>query len=474
MTLLALLGRLRTGAGGGEAGWLDHAFALGRRARVPDGPRPVLSVRTEAPDAALAAALAEAPGLAEAVPPGAAPAGAWVLAPRPGERLAPGALPAIAAALLAPEAAGAAAAYTDTVRLDAAGRIVAIEAKPAPDPLLDRARPYMGEFLIRRRGADPAAPPDLHIPYPACLTLRPAEMRPFAPPAPVPLPAVSVVIPTRDRPDLLGTVLAGLLGETDYPGLEVIVVDNGSTDPGVPALLARHAGRTGFHVLPHPGPFSFSAMVNRGAAAAAGDAILLLNNDIAVREPGWLRELAACLALPGTGIAGARLLFPDGRLQHAGTVLGLGQGHAGHWHAGAPAESPGPLGRLRHRGHMSAVTGACMLVRREVWEALGGFDERDFAVAYNDVDFCLRAARAGWATVWTPFATLVHAESATRRRRTAAERARFRAEKAALRARHGTDRVTDPVLSPWDSRELRPRRLRLPALPPPRRWTVLG
>ena len=163
--------------------------------------------------------------------------------------------------------------------------------------------------------------------------------------------------------------------------------------------------------------------------------------------------MVACLQYPQAGIVGAKLLYPDGTLQHAGVIAGLG-GYAGHWHIGRPESEPGPQGRLFARQSLSVVTGACMLVTRACFEALGGFDEETFPVAYNDVDFCLRAGAAGWRVVWTPFARLVHCESATRGSdETAENRARFARDKAALRARHRTDVLDDRAYNPWAARD---------------------
>ncbi len=199
-------------------------------------------------------------------------------------------------------------------------------------------------------------------------------------------------------------------------------------------------------------PFNFSRQVNRGMALANGEAILLLNNDIEVIEPDWLAEMVECLAFPDVGIVGARLLYPGGDIQHAGVVVGLG-GLAGHWYVNRPADFPGPMGRLAVRSTASAVTGACMLITRACLDAVGPFDEADFAVAYNDVDFCLRARAAGFRALYTPFATLIHNESATRGPDDRGPNwARFLRDQAALIERHGTQDYLDPVLSPWSDR----------------------
>jgi GT2 family glycosyltransferase len=280
-------------------------------------------------------------------------------------------------------------------------------------------------------------------------------------------PKVSIVVPNRDAFRLMSLLTEGLFEATDYPDFELIVVDNGTTDPDTLALYdklkQRHAN---FTLLMQPAPFNFSAQVNSGVRLATGGAVLLLNNDIEVIEPGWLAEMVGCLGYAGAGIVGARLIYPVGGLQHAGVVVGLG-GLAGHWYSQRPADFPGPMGRLAVRSALTAVTGACMLISRECFEATGPFDETNFAVAYNDVDFCLRARDAGFRTIYTPFATLVHHESASRGRdEVGRNRPRFLRDQAALLERHGVADFLDPVLSPWRDRvQTEPQRISLQALP---------
>jgi GT2 family glycosyltransferase len=179
--------------------------------------------------------------------------------------------------------------------------------------------------------------------------------------------------------------------------------------------------------------------------------------------------MVSCLRYEGTGIVGARLLYPDGSLQHAGVIVGLG-GLAGHWHGGASATDPGPMGRLGVRQSMSAVTAACMLVSRACVDAVGGMDEKLFAVAYNDVDLCLRARAAGFRVVWTPFATLIHHESVSRGSDASPSTFdRFKGEGERLRQIHGTDVFEDRAFNPWCSRDRSfPVMLPPPRLPPAR------
>lgn len=325
-----------------------------------------------------------------------------------------------------------------------------------------RARSALEEHfstLIGDTCAEPALLPDLHR-----LRFRRAER-----------PLVSIVIPNRDCFNMIAALLDDLDRRTSYSNFEVVIVDNGSRDPRVPALYDRMAKRMRLIADIREEPFNFAAMVNRGVVQARGDCVLLLNNDVSVIDPNWLEEMVECLAYPGTGIVGARLLYPNDTLQHAGVILGLG-GLAGHWYYKADRDDRGEMGRLAVRNGMTAVTGACMLVTRACWDQLGGMDAEQFAVAYNDVDLCARAREQGYGVVWTPFATLYHHESASRGADLVGERARrFQREKTALAERHGTDVYYDPCLSPWYSRfQSRPRLLVRDRLPEPRSFHGFG
>ena len=260
-------------------------------------------------------------------------------------------------------------------------------------------------------------------------------------------PSVTVVIPSRNAYDLISGVLEGLQTKTDYPDLEIVVVDNGSDDTRVLQLydsLRRSDPR--LRAFVEPQPFSFSRQVNLGIRHAGPRHILLLNNDIEIIASDWLQEMVSCLSYPDAGIVGARLLYPDRTLQHAGVIVGLG-GLAGHWFERKPHFHPGPFGRLRVRQSLSAVTAACMLISRSCVEKVGEFDERLFAIAYNDVDYCMRAASHGFRTIWTPYATLIHLNrclaAVTKARRTG----RIRARKDALRRRHATEEPSIPILA---------------------------
>jgi GT2 family glycosyltransferase len=273
-----------------------------------------------------------------------------------------------------------------------------------------------------------------------------AEVRPRLP---EPAPSLLAIVPTRDRPGLLQACAAGLLRHTAYPNLRLRIVDNGSLEPAALALLEDLSRDPRVEVLRVDEPFNFSALINRAAADAQADLLLLLNDDILVVEPHWLEHMAALAVRPGIGAVGARLHYPDGRLQHAGLVLGLGpQGVAGHEFRGQAGDTPGPQGRLLVTREVSAVTAACLVVARDRFEAAGGMDEA-LAVAFNDVDLCLKLRDQGLRNLWTPMARLIHLESASRGRDVSAERAaRFTGEAEAMRLRWGDRLRNDPYYSP--------------------------
>lgn len=273
-----------------------------------------------------------------------------------------------------------------------------------------------------------------------------------------PEPLVSLIVPTRDRPELLAQCAEGVLQRTDYPALELIVADNDSRAPETRRLLEQLGRDPRVRVLPTPGPFNYSAINNAAAAAAAGEILILLNNDIDVIDPGWLRELAGHAMRPDVGAVGARLLYGDGRIQHAGVVLGVGAfeggpGIAGHFGFHAPSTDEGHGGQFVLTREVSAVTGACLALRRSVFERVGGLDAVDLTVALNDVDLCLRIGALGLRIVWTPFAELLHLESASRGYDQAPDDAeRFRRECRILRDRWGPVLDADPFYNPGFSR----------------------
>ncbi|MFW7269425.1 glycosyltransferase family 2 protein [Gluconacetobacter sp. Hr-1-5] len=267
-------------------------------------------------------------------------------------------------------------------------------------------------------------------------------------PVPQPPPLVSIVIPTRNRADLLRVCLDGLLNHTQYPAIEVLIADNDSTEPDALALLKDIQSDPRVRVLPQPGPFNFARITNQAAAEARGEILLLLNNDIEVIDGGWLREMVSHTIRPDVGAVGCRLLYPDGRLQHGGTALGVG-GVGAHLLVGARRDDYGPFGTLGLLRSASAVTAACLALRRDVWQKAGGMDETNLAIAFNDVDLCLKIRTLGLRIVWTPFAELYHHESASRGHdKSGKNAARFQRERDFMVAHWGDVLLNDPYYNP--------------------------
>lgn len=260
------------------------------------------------------------------------------------------------------------------------------------------------------------------------------------------LPRVSILIPTRDRADLLGLCLATALAQTRYPNFEIVVIDNGSVELATHDLLARQpADRV--RVVRDPSPFNYSALNNLAARHANGDMLCLMNNDIEVVDGDWLCEMVSWAQLDAIGCVGARLHYPNGQLQHGGVILGLG-GVAGHSHKCALPSDPGHMRRLQAPQAVSAVTAACLVVRRTVFDQVGGLDE-GLAVAFNDVDFCLRVRRAGYRNLWTPHAYLIHHESISRGHEDTPEKQRrFQREIDFMKQRWGRELADDPFYNP--------------------------
>lgn len=260
------------------------------------------------------------------------------------------------------------------------------------------------------------------------------------------LPLVSIVIPTRDRADLLSMCLDSLLSKTTYPNYEVLIVDNGSVEEATQTLFAR-LPKQRVSVIRDDASFNYSRLNNLAVAQAKGEVICLMNNDIEILSAGWMAEMLSFACQPDIGCVGARLWFPDGRLQHAGVITGLG-GLAGHPNKYFPKGYAGYFGRAVLAQSLSAVTAACLMVRRTVWQTVQGLDE-SLAVAFNDVDFCLRVQAAGYRNIWTPYAEMIHHESASRGNETTPEkRARYEQEIALMQARWGDRLLQDPAYNP--------------------------
>lgn len=261
-------------------------------------------------------------------------------------------------------------------------------------------------------------------------------------------PLVSILIPTRDRIELLKQCLRSLEQEKDYPRREIIIIDNDSVEAATGNYL-RELETSGItRVLPVRGPFNFSRLTNRGAEVARGELLALLNNDIEADEPGWLREMVSHAIRPEVGAVGARLWYPNGGLQHGGVVLGFG-GVAGQVYRTMPRGLPGYFNRAFLQQNYSCVTAACMVLRKKVFVDVGGFDEVNLAISFNDVDFCLKILDRGLQIIWTPYANLIHHESASRGyQRTRKDQLLFNREADYMQRRWGSRLLCDPFYSP--------------------------
>lgn len=331
--------------------------------------------------------------------------------------------------------------YGDEDVVDAKGLLHSPILKPDWSPLFERTVGYLGDAVFLKvldQGADPRLHALLQnardayrqtamtLPTSAVTHLRRPLLRHrslFETPAVSPVverqpepsswPRVLIVVPTRDRCSLLSRCIDGLREKTDYPDFHCVIVDNGSRESDALALLASLQLDYRFTVLRRPGTFNFSALSNDGARAKPSDVLVFLNNDVEMLSADWLRALVAPALRPETGIVGALLQFPTGKIQHAGVVLGLG-GDAGHLYHSEPADTRGYLNQLSWEREVGAVTAACIAVERRKFEAVGGFDEINLPVELNDIDLCLRLSERGLVHVLTPHARLIHHESASR------------------------------------------------------------
>lgn len=267
-------------------------------------------------------------------------------------------------------------------------------------------------------------------------------------PLPAKLPLVSLIIPTRDGLEELRTCIESICEKTTYPNYEILVVDNQSTCSHTLAYLQeletgmRHGER--IRVLSYNHPFNYSAINNFAVQHANGEVLGLINNDVEVISPEWLSEMVSHAIRPNIGCVGAKLYYPDGSIQHAGVVLGIG-GVAGHSHKYFPGSAEGYFGRLRAIHNVSAVTGAVLVVEKKIYENLGGLNIVGLPVAFNDVDFCIKVQKAGYMNLWTPFGELYHHESKTRGDdQTPEKQSRFKMECEFMEAQWGDFLRNDP------------------------------
>ena len=264
---------------------------------------------------------------------------------------------------------------------------------------------------------------------------------------PSPPPLVSIIIPTRDRADLLRVCVSSIIDRTDYDPYEILIVDNDSVEPETFALFDELKTEARIRVVLESGPFNYSKINNAAVRVSDGAIVCLLNNDIEIINADWMREMVSWAVQPRIGCVGAKLYYPNDTVQHAGVTLGMG-GIAGHPHKHRGRADPGYFGRLVVSHDVSAVTGACLFVRREVYDECGGLDER-LQVAFNDVDFCIRVTERGYQNVFTPFAELYHHESVSRGEDGSPEkRARFLSEIDFMERRWPEKIALDPFYSP--------------------------
>ncbi|MBU2977213.1 glycosyltransferase family 2 protein [Alteromonas sp. C1M14] len=261
-------------------------------------------------------------------------------------------------------------------------------------------------------------------------------------------PLVSLIIPTKNGKDLVKACIDSILTKTTYKHYEILLIDNGSDEPDSLAYFESLKQIANIRVLSYPGPFNYSAINNFGVQHAKGDVVGLVNNDIEVIKPDWLTFMVGHAIREDIGCVGAKLIYSDGRIQHGGVVLGYGGG-AGHAHKYFPRYHPGYMKRLIATQNYSAVTAACLLVKKSLFNAVGGLNEKDLTVAFNDVDFCLRIKEAGVRNVYCAEAELYHHESVSRGLDIAPEKAaRFQRELTYLQTKWADVIAHDPAYSP--------------------------
>lgn len=261
-------------------------------------------------------------------------------------------------------------------------------------------------------------------------------------------PLVSIIIPTRNGLELIRTCIHSIIQKTTYPNYEILIIDNLSDDPSTIKYLKEVQKDKRISVVRDDHPFNYSALNNLAVKIAKGEIVGLLNNDLEVISPEWLSEMVSIALQPKVGAVGARLWYPNNTLQHGGVILGIG-GVAGHSHKYIPRGGNGYFGRASCIQSFSAVTAACLVIRKETYIEVGGLNEVDLQVAFNDIDFCLRVRDSGCRNVWTPFAELFHHESATRGDEDNYEKkSRFKKEIKFMKHRWRGSLLNDPAYSP--------------------------
>ena len=263
-------------------------------------------------------------------------------------------------------------------------------------------------------------------------------------PLPVEPPLVSLIIPTRDKLKLLRGTVEGVLHQTDYKNIEIIIMDNGSENADTLDYFQQIQEDKRVSVIPHTAPFNYSQLNNIGVSHAQGKIIGLINNDLEMISSKWLTEMVSHALRPEIGAVGAKLYYANDTIQHAGVIIGLG-GMAGHGFKFLARETPGYYWKPFLIQNYSAVTAACLIMRRQIFEEVGGLNEKHLKVAFNDVDLCLRLRERGYRIVWTPYAELYHLESASRGvDNTLKKYLRLRHELNYMKSRWGETLLNDP------------------------------
>ncbi len=262
---------------------------------------------------------------------------------------------------------------------------------------------------------------------------------------PATAPLVSLVIPTRNGLALLKQCIDSILTKTSYKNYEILIVDNNSDCPKALAYFTSIVKNKRIRVLRDNRPFNYSALNNAAIKQAKGKYVALINNDIEVISPEWLTEMLSIAIQPGVGAVGARLLYPNDTLQHGGVITGIG-GVAGHAHKHIHRDAYGYFARAQLIQTYSAVTAACLVIKKSIFHEVSGLDETNLAIAFNDIDFCLRVREAGYRNVWTPYAELYHHESASRGYEDTPEKqSRFKKEVLYMKKRWGHTLINDPA-----------------------------
>ena len=261
-------------------------------------------------------------------------------------------------------------------------------------------------------------------------------------------PKVSLIIPTRNGLNLIRTCVESILKKTTYSNYEILIIDNGSDDPEVLSFFERVITDARVKVVVDNRPFNYSALNNAAVKLAQGSYIGLLNNDLEVISPDWLSEMVSIALQPKVGAVGAKLWYPNNTLQHGGVIIGLG-GVAGHAHCGMPHGQCGYFARAKLIQTLTAVTAACLIIKKSIYLEVDGLDETNLKIAFNDVDFCLRVREANYRNVWTPYAELYHHESASRGfEDTPEKQKRFNDEVLYMHKTWGSALEIDPAYSP--------------------------